>query len=44
MEIQQGGTKQQFKRISSKMNEDEGDDASFEKKHKKEDFDEDVPF
>ena len=44
MDIQSGGTKQQFKRISSKMNEDEGDDASFEKKHKKEDFDEDAPF
>ena len=43
-EIQSGGAKQQFKRISSKMNEDEGDDASFEKKHKKEDFDEDAPF
>ena len=43
-EIQSGGAKQQFKRISSKMNEDEGDDVSFEKKHKKEDFDEDAPF
>jgi replicative DNA helicase len=43
-EIQSGGAKQQFKSRSSKMNEDEGDDASFEKKHKKEDFDEDVPF
>jgi len=45
MEIQTGGAKQQFKRISSKMNEDEGaDDITFEKKHKKEDFDEDAPF
>ena len=44
MEIQSTGEKQKFKRISSKMNEDEGDDASFEKKHKKEDFGEDAPF
>ena len=29
---------------ASKMNDDESDDISFEKKHKKEDFDEDAPF
>ena len=44
MEIQDGGgEKQKFKRIGSRMN-DEGDDASFEKKHKPGDFDEEVPF
>jgi replicative DNA helicase len=43
-EIHSSGEKQKFKHISSKMNEDEGDDASFEKKHKKTDFDEDAPF
>lgn len=35
---------EKFKIRPSKMNEDEGDDVSFEKKHKKEDFDEDAPF
>ncbi len=44
LEIQDGNEKKKYRKISSKMNEDEGDDASFEKRHKKEDFDEDTPF
>ena len=44
LEIQDGNEKRKFKRLPSKMNEDEGDDATFEKRHKKEDFDEDTPF
>lgn len=38
------GKKENYQTKSSKMNEDEGDDTSFEKKHKKGDFDEDAPF
>jgi len=43
-DIKSSGERQTYKTKSSKMNEDEGDDISFEKKHKKEDFDEDAPF
>lgn len=46
MEINNSGEKTKYKRISSKMNDDtsEGEDNSFEKRHKKEDFDTDTPF
>lgn len=46
MEIQDGNEKKKFKRLPSRMNDDEGDDATFEKKHKKEDFEDDdsTPF
>jgi replicative DNA helicase len=43
LEIQDGDQKRQFKRLPSKMNE-EGEDDTFEKRHKPGDFDEDVPF
>ncbi|MES2620782.1 MAG: replicative DNA helicase [Bacteroidota bacterium] len=46
MEIQDGNEKKKFKRIPSRMNDEEGDDATFEKKHRKEDFEDDdsTPF
>ena len=45
MTMGEGGNKTKYKKISSKMNEDEGgDDTSFQKRHKPEDFDDSTPF
>ncbi len=42
----EGNNRTQFKRLPSKMNDDEGagDDAGFEKRHKPDDFDDSTPF
>jgi replicative DNA helicase len=45
LEVQEGNEKKKFRRLPSKMNDDDSDDASFEKRHKPEDFDKkDLPF
>ena len=45
MTMGEGSNKTKYKKLPSRMNEDEGgDDNSFEKKHKKDDFDTDTPF
>ncbi len=45
MTMGEGNNKTKYKKLGSRMNDDEGsDDTSFEKKHKPEDFDDTAPF
>jgi replicative DNA helicase len=40
----EGSNKTKYVKLPSRMNDEPNDETTFEKKHKKEDFDEDVPF
>lgn len=40
----EGANKTKYVKLSSKMNDDDGDDSGFEKKHKPDDFDDSTPF
>jgi len=45
MTMGEGGNKTKYKKLPSKMNDDEGgEDSSFQKRHKPEDFDDSTPF
>ncbi|MCX7100032.1 MAG: hypothetical protein NTX38_00680 [Methylobacter sp.] len=45
MTMGEGNNKTKYKKLPSRMNDDDGgDDTSFQKKHKPEDFDDSTPF